>query len=210
MQVLDTFRARHVPLAIALAGIVSHVAAVTVAAMRTGGYLPASHPVAVLGADGVSGAPMFNAFAFVVPGLCAAACAWRLRQALGAHAAWTARLGAHMLMLAGLAFAAQGVWTLDLDELDGGRSRGHATAWMLWTVASVAGGVAMALGLAMRRDGMRAVACVIAASGVLAAGSGALPFEGGLAQRAGMLAWAFGVLALATVPSPPQGQRDPT
>lgn len=197
MQTHDTQRARRATLAIAGLGIASHVVAVLLAASRIDGYIAASHPVALLGARGVAEASVFNLFAFVLPGLCAAACAWRSGTALGRRAAWWSRIGSHMLLLAGLAFAGQGVWTLDLDELDGGRSRGHATAWMLWVVATVAGGSALALGSAMGRRWIRAIACVMAATAVLLASVGALPLDPGVAQRVGVLAWGVLVLVLA-------------
>lgn len=199
MQASDTSRARRASLAIAGFGIVSHVAAVLLAASRIDGFVAASHPLAVLGAGGVPGAMAFNLFAFVAPGLCAAWCAWRWRQGMGLHAAWAARLASHMLLLAGLAFAAQGVWVLDLEELDGGRSRGHATAWMLWAVAGIAGGAMAAMGLAMRRRFALAswsMACVVV---VLAATTGWLALDAGYAQRVGMAAWAAMVAALAAM-----------
>lgn len=194
MHASDTPRARRAALALAGLGIASHVAAVLVAASRTSGFIGGSHPVAVLGADGVPGATAFNLFAFVVPGVCAALCAWWLRAAFDPHAPWPLRIGAHMLLLAGLAFAAQGVWPLDLDELDGGRSRGHATAWMLWAVSAIAGGLAVSIGLAMQRDMRIAAACATATLLVLAAAAGWIALDAGHAQRVGVAAW--GVLAV--------------
>ena len=178
-------------------GVVSHVGAVLVSTARVDGYVAASHPLAVLGAGGVVGAGWFNLLAFVLPGLCAAALAWRQRDASGVAAPWWLRIGLHMLLLSGLAFAAQGLWTLDLEELDGGRSRGHATAWMLWLVASVAGGAATSLGLAMRRDVVAALTCAASALLVLAAGNGWLPIDAGHTQRAGLIGWAVLLVTLA-------------
>ncbi len=51
------------------------------------------------------------------------------------------------MLLSALAFVAQGLLPLDLEDLDGAGSSRHAAAWMLWWIAFGAGGALLALGL---------------------------------------------------------------
>jgi len=113
------------------------------------GYSQLQHPLAWLGAHGVARASAFNVAGFVLPGLLAACAAVMLRARLPAGAGWAARIGSRMLLLSALAFAAQGAFPLDADDLDGPRSQLHATCWSLWWIAFVPG--AALLAVAMRR-----------------------------------------------------------
>ncbi len=92
-----------------------------------GGYSHAQHPVALLGADGVAHSLAFNLLGFVLPGLLAVVVAVELRQR--ASAGWQWRIGSQLLLLAAVAFAAQGLLPMDLQQLDGPQSRYHALAW---------------------------------------------------------------------------------
>jgi hypothetical protein len=94
------------------------------------------HPVALRGASGLPGAMLFNAGAFLLPGLGLLLASHALRPAVAARG-WTARIGLTLAQLSVLAFAMQGVLPLDLRELDGDASRLHALAWMLWWIAFV-------------------------------------------------------------------------
>lgn len=114
-------------------------------AVATGVPLAAS--LAWPGAAGMPLAWLFNALAWIVPGLVVALVALRLRAQAGG--ALLAGIALRLLLLAGLAFAAQGVWPLDPRALDGAASRWHATAWMLWLLAFGAG--ALLSGIALRR-----------------------------------------------------------
>ncbi|MDR7191299.1 hypothetical protein [Luteimonas terrae] len=120
--------------------------ALLVFAVMTG--VPAGAPLAWSGARGMPLAWLFNLLAWIGPGLVVAFAALRMRAAMP-----DARLGAgialRLMLLAALAFAAQGLLTLDPNELDGGASRWHATAWMVWNLAFGAG--ALMAGLALRR-----------------------------------------------------------
>lgn len=118
---------------------------------RIDGYSHAQHPLALLGASPLPHAGLFNLLAFVAPGLLVAWSALRLRIALpsGVDGAtsWSGRLGAQLMLISALAFAAQGLFPLDGADLDGVRSARHAAAWMVWWIAFAAGGVLLAHGL---------------------------------------------------------------
>jgi len=100
--------------------------------------VPAGAPLAWSGARGMPLAWLFNLVAWIGPGLVVAFAALRLRAALP-QAGFGAGIALRLALLAALAFAAQGVWTLDPNELDAGASRWHATAWMIWNLAFAAG-----------------------------------------------------------------------
>lgn len=166
------------------------VAAVASKAAGWDGYSHLQHPVALLGAESVPGAGWFNALAFVVPGLllAGAGIAWRAR--LDA-AGWPARIGATLVVLSALAFAAQGVLPLDPEQLDSGDGRYHAAAWTLWWVSFVPGAALLASGA---RPRWLHVAAAIAVP-VLALLAPALAGPA-LAQRLAFAAW-FGWWLLA-------------
>lgn len=155
------------------------------------GYSQAAHPVALLGARGMPHALAFNVFGFVLPGLLAAAVAWRLRRQMPDDAAWTMRIGTRLMLLSALAFAAQGVLPLDPRDLESTASRAHATAWMLWWVALAPAALLLAIGL--RRDPaqrMLALASLVLAVAVVCLV--ALPLgllAPAVAQRVVFVAW---------------------
>jgi len=162
------------------------------------GYSQAQHPLALLGALGLPRALAFNFFGFVIPGVLAAVAAIALRARLPGDAGWAARIGAWLLLLSALAFAAQGVLPLDPDDLDGPISQRHATAWTLWWIASAAGAVSIAGGL-LRRRGWRAFAwAALVASGLIAGFVLSPPgtWPAGIAPRIAFGAW-LGLLILA-------------
>ena len=144
-------------------------AAMAVFAGRIDGYSHAQHPLALLGASPLPGAWAFNLLAFVVPGLLVVWAAVRLRAALPSSVdgttSWSGRLGAQLMLLSALAFAALGLFPLDGTDLEGVRSARHAAIWMVWWIAFAAGGVLLGHGL------RRSVALWrgIAASSLLAA-----------------------------------------
>ena len=135
----------------AIAAALSFVAAVAGFGAMLEGYSQALHPVGLLGARGVPRAPLFNAFGFLLPGMLAAFVAWRLRATVGDAAPWAARIGAWLALLSALAFAAQGLLSLDPRDLESTASRAHATAWTLWWVAFVPAALLLAVGLRSRR-----------------------------------------------------------
>lgn len=144
------------------------------------GYSHTTHPIALLGAQGVPRAMAFNIVAFVIPGLLMAAAALELRGGLDARG-WPARVGAHLLMLSALAFAAQGVAPLDPGDLDAPASRVHATIWSLWWIAYLPGVALLSMG--SRRLLLLAVIAL-----ALAAISAVL-LPGALAQRCAVALW---------------------
>ncbi|UWX03692.1 hypothetical protein H1235_12925 [Pseudoxanthomonas sp. NC8] len=148
----------------------------------------------------VHGAKVFGLFAFVLPGLAGAWIALGLRDRLPPDAGWTAGIGAQLLVLAALAFAAQGLLPLDLENLDGGSSRYHAAAaWLLWALAFPAGSLLLAMEL-WRAPGWRRFAPVAGAAGLLVVAGG---FYGqrlgrrgaGTTRRIRRVAHAWGVCA---------------
>lgn len=126
-------------------------AGMAVFAGRIEGYSHAQHPLALLGASPLPGAWLFNLLAFVIPGLLVVWAAVRLRAALppdmDGTPPWSGRLGAQLMLLSALAFAALGLFPLDGTDLEGVRSARHAAVWMVWWIAFAAGGVLLAHGL---------------------------------------------------------------
>lgn len=181
-----------------LAGPCCALALVAFAA-RVPGYRHAIDPPALLGATGMPGATAFNLLGFVLPGLLAAVAAQGLHRALAARGAgFAARVGATLLLLSALAFAAQGAWPLRLGQaLDEGPARWHVAAWTLWWLAAVAGLVLCAAGARALRGGRAlAVGAALAATAILLAAQGLLPAAGGVAARFALAAW-FGWIAWA-------------
>lgn len=182
----------------ALGAIASCVLAAVAAGSTVEGYSHLHHPLALLGARQLPDARMFGLFAFVFPGLVGAWIALGVRDRLPVDIGWSARIGAQLLVLAGLAFAAQGVLPLDLENLDGGASRYHAAAWLLWALAFPAGAMLVAMEL-WRKPGWRRFALVAGAAGLLVVAGGFLGSGWGgaaLAQRVAFGVWlAWGVCA---------------
>ena len=185
-----------------LAALLSAAAAMAFGA-RVQGYSHAQLPLALLGAAPLPGAFAFNVLAFVLPGLLVATVAIRLRSAIDAAsdpAPWSTRIGAQLMLLASLAFAAQGLWPLDASDLDGGGSSRHAAAWMAWLLASTLGAALLGAGLRPRRGFATASVCVAIALPLLAFVLPAL-VPAGITQRlafAAWFAWAIGAGAFAT------------
>lgn len=162
------------------------------------GYSHAQHPLAFLGARGFPRAFAFNLLGFVIPGVLSASVAIAWRTGLPADVRWPARIGARLLLLSALAFAAQGVLPLDPDDLDGPASQWHATAWTLWWIASGAGALLIAGGL-LRRRGRRTFALAALVASVLIVVFALSPpasWPAGVAQRIAFGAW-LGLLVLA-------------
>lgn len=165
------------------------------------GYVHALMPVSLLGAHGVPRAQAFNLLAFIAPGALMAWSALGLRAALAggpvARAStvqaslgnWWARIGANLWLLSAIAFAAQGVWSLDPGDLDGPISQRHASMWTLWWIAFVPGALLLATGLWRAR---RAAAAWALVGGLLVLLFAALPpwlMPGPIAQRVALGAW---------------------
>ena len=176
------------------AAAVACVAAAVVGGMRLDGYSHALHPLALLGGRGVPGSVVFNLVGFVLPGLLAALVALGLYRGLPAAARWWPRIGARLLLLSALAFAAQGLLPLDPQHLDGPQSGLHASAWMAWWIAFAAGAALLAAGAPRLRAGTLAAAAVLLAMMFIPASL----LEPVFAQRIALAAW---LLWLALVPA---------
>jgi hypothetical protein len=165
------------------------------------GYVHALMPVSLLGAHGVPRAQAFNLLAFIAPGALMAWSALGLRAALASVPAvvapvghgrlgnWCARIGASLWLLSTIAFAAQGIWSLDPRDLDGPTSQRHASMWTLWWIAFVPGALLLAAGLWRRRRGAAVWAL---GGGILVLLFAALPpwlLPGPIAQRVALAAW---------------------
>lgn len=171
--------------------------AVTAFGHTLDGYVQSLHPVALLGATGVARATAFNLLAFVLPGALAACQVWALRTALPGEAPGAERIGLQLLLLSALAFALQGLLSLDPRDLDAHASRLHATAWMLWWIAFVPGALLSALAAWRARrlssSIVHLLAALLVACFALLAERWLAP---AIAQRLAFAAW-FGWLLLA-------------
>jgi hypothetical membrane protein len=182
-----------------LAAALVFIAALAGFGLALPGYSQIAHPVAVLGAKGLPNALGFNLMGFVLTGALAAAAALDLRRRLPGDAGWRLRVGAQLVLLSALGFAAMGLLPLDPDDLDNPASSLHATAWMLWWVAFVPGALLVALGLRGRSPWRPlARASVLAALLVLFVALLAVELmPAGVAQRVGYLGW-LGWLCVAS------------
>jgi hypothetical membrane protein len=161
------------------------------------GFSNLRYPVAALGASGVPRAAVFNACAFITPGLLAAFVAQSLRARMR-DARFVARLGVQALTLAALTFAALGVLPLDSHDLLSPASRLHAAVWTLWWVAFVAGAAMLSFGMRGTPHARRSwwvLATAIAALLFALVLPGAVPV--GLSQRVAFAAWFAAVVLLA-------------
>jgi len=165
-------------------------------------YRHADHPPALLGALGYPGAIAWNLVGYGVVGVLAVLATQALYLALrNAGAARVARIGATLALLAALAFIAQGIFPLDLNQaIDVGPSRRHVAVWNLWWIAAVAGALLTALG-ARGLPGWRTllpVGVVVAVLIVMALLVGMGGLGNGWLQRIALAAW-FAWLAWASL-----------
>ena len=156
-----------------------------------GGFSQRTHPLAWLGAQGVPRATMFNLCGFVLPGLMAAVALWPLRPALPVDARWSVRIGAQLVLLSAIAFAAQGVVPLDPEDMDGPASGLHAAAWTVWCLSFCAGALALAWGLRgmTLRHGAVAICAFAGLIVFLLAFVAPLWIPNAVAQRAAFVLW---------------------
>jgi len=198
-------RNQHLRLWAALLAALALPVAAAVAGGAIEGYSQLRHPLALLGARqlGVSGT-VFGLFGFLLPGLAGAWLGVLLRGLLPAAAGWSARIGAQLVLLAALAFAAQALFPLDLEGLDAGSSRLHAGAWLLWALAFPCGALLLATGLRGQAGWQRLVVGSVLAAALVVAGGflGSGWLGAALSQRLAFAAWlGWGVL-VALQPAP--------
>lgn len=144
--------ARHFGLHLGWIGGLLFAAAAYFAAQALPGYLHARHPIGLLGAAAAPAALAFNLVAYGAAGLALMGFALALeaelmRRGLGR----LARLATGMLLIAGLAFAAQGLLPLDPQDLDGPLSRRHAAAHAIALLAWLPSTALLALTLSSVR-----------------------------------------------------------
>lgn len=161
--------------------------------MRATGFTQGTHPLAWLGAEGVPGAAAFNALGFGATGLLMAIALATLRAGLPREAGWGARIGARLLVLSALAFAAQGLCPIDPQHPDDAATGLHGVVWTLWWLAFAAGASLWTLS----RHVVSGMTAIVAAPGgllvPLCAVAGAVVMSPALAERSAFglwLAWA--------------------
>ncbi len=167
----------------------SFIASVVSFGAALDGYFQGRHPVALLGASGVPHALAFNLLGWVLPGLLAMAVALRVLMHLPAGSRWSLRVAGQLLLLAGVAFAGMGLLPLDVEALEGPASQAHASAWMVWALAFIAGTLMFGAGMWRRSPALGALA--IACGTVAALGGFALQgvLSAPLAQRVAFASW---------------------
>lgn len=139
-----------------LAGVVFALA-LAWAGAQLEGYEHARHSVGVLGSTRSPVAAIFNATGFELPGALLAIAALALGRALRrGQASFAARIGADLMVIAGVAFAAQGVFPLDLSDGDGAASQRHVLALTVAMIAMLPSMLLLAGGL-RRAQGWRAL-----------------------------------------------------
>lgn len=130
-----------------LAGVVFGLA-LAWAGAQLEGYDHGRHSVGVLGSTRSPVAGAFNAVGYELPGVLLAVFAASLRARLrDAGAGFGARLGADLMLVSGLAFAAQGLLPIDLSDGDGPASQRHVMALMLALIAMLASMAVLGAGL---------------------------------------------------------------
>lgn len=157
--------------------------------VRATGFTHATHPLAWLGAKGVPGAIAFNALGFGATGLLIAFASGSLRARLPARAGWGVRIGARLLVVSAVAFAAQGLWPIDPERPDDAATGLHGVVWTLWWLAFAAGGPLWALSRHVARGATAVVAgaaCLLVPSCAFA---GAAVLPPALAERCAFALW---------------------
>jgi hypothetical protein len=130
------------------------------------GYSQQLYPLSALGAIGMPGAWWANVLVFVLPGLLGTCVAAMFYLGLPATAGSVARIGAWMLLFSTVAFALQGLFRLDYDDLEAATGRLHVLTWALWWLTTATGGLLLASGL-RRCHGWRGIAAIALAVAML-------------------------------------------
>lgn len=182
--------------------------ALIVFGLRLPGYSQWLHPVSLLGATGVPHATGFNVLGFMLPGMLAAFAALQLLQRMTAAAGRGQRIAGQLLLLAALAFTSMGLLPLDAGDIESRASQYHASLWMVWLVAFVAGSLLLAICSRKREQGGQRLALLAAACGtwVFVAAFGleaVMPVA--LAQRLAFAGWMLWLLL--SPQSSPAGAR---
>lgn len=151
------------------------------------GYAHGRDPVALLGSAVAPHALAFNLMALVLPGLALAAFALVFeRAAVREGGGRLLRIATGLLLISGLAFAAQGAFPFDPRDLDGLASRRHALAWSLALLAWLASAPLLALAItrAPRWPRKAALGILLWIVALIVLGVPRAPDTAGLWQRA--------------------------
>jgi len=193
--------------ALVVAAALLFVLSLALAGIGVPGYSHRLHPLALRAAAGLPWAAGFGLLAFVLPAACLLWASLRARDRLE-RPGWPARIGLVLAQLSALAYGAQGLLAMQLQDPDATANRLHALAWMLWWIAFVP--AALLLGAGARRGAGFAFASVLA--GLLLPVLTVLAPVGpwaGLAQRLAFALW-FGwwLLAARALGRPPRVAAD--
>ena len=175
------------------------IAAVAGFGAQLHGYDQMLHPVSLLGARGIPGGTAFSLLGFVVAGLLAAIAMLELILRMPASAPRPLRVGGQMLLLAAIAFAAMGLFPLDVEDIENRASQFHASAWLLWLLAFSAAAIALRFGAGKAR-GWRSLSTLTVVCALWAVCSAflfeiAMPVA--MAQRLAFLGWLVWLLGVA-------------
>ena len=104
-----------------------------------------------------------------------------------------------MLLLAAIAFAAMGLFPLDMEDIENRASQFHASAWLLWLLAFSAAAIALRFGAGKAR-GWRSLSTLTVVCALWAVCSAflfeiAMPVA--MAQRLAFLGWLVWLLGVA-------------
>lgn len=185
---------------VAIAAVVCG-ASIALAGATTPGYSSMHHPVGLLGSAFSAQHGWFNAVGFVASGLMVAGGAIALERAMQPSGR-KLRIGFGLVLLAGLAFAAQGVFALDLRDLDSDASRRHAVAHALFRLSAFAATLVLGFELLRRRRARIAaglgllLAAAVAFDIVAPSHRWGLEFVPGAFERAVLLLWYGWLIAL--------------
>lgn len=172
--------------------------AVGVAALALPGYSPLRHGLSTLSGQ----VPWLALVLFLWPGLGMAGYAYRGRAALPPRAGLAWRLGWQMALLAGLAFAMQGLLPFAPGQpADEGGNRLHVVAGMLWWLCLwlVAGCAVWAGALPRLRRGALALVWLALPAGWLLA---PVYLDAAVVQYLALGAWALTVLLMRAASRP--------
>ena len=179
--------------------VVVFIAAVAGFGAQLQGYDQMLHPVSLLGARGIPGGTAFSLLGFVVPGVLAAIVMLDLILRMPASAPRPLRVGGQMLLLGAIAFAAMGLFPLDVDDIENRASQFHASAWLLWLLAFTAAAIALrfAAGKAAGWRTLSTLTIVCALWMVCSAFLFEIAMPVAMAQRLAFLGWLLWLLAAA-------------
>lgn len=180
------------------------IAAVAGFGAQLHGYDQMLHPVSLLGARGVPGGTAFSLLGFVMAGLLAAIAMLDLILRMPTSAPRPLRVGGQMLLLAAIAFAAMGLFPLDVEDIENRASQFHASAWLLWLLAFTAAAIALRFG-AGKASGWRSLSTLTVVCALWAVCSAflfeiAMPVA--MAQRLAFLGWLVWLLGAARLAPP--------